>query len=342
MKQVNWGIIGLGSAALQFANSFNFVKNAKLLAIASKNPDKIKIYKKNYNISENFCFNSYEDLINNQCIDIIYIAVPTALHFDSIVKCLKKKKRVLVEKPATLNSTQALSIKNEYMEIDSFFTEAFMYLYHPKIKKVIELIKSGEVGDLIAMESFFGNDVLTKKSFFGYKKRKKINIKNRLYNKEMGGGVILDLGCYPISFSTLIASLNSKINYDNIVIFNKQKEIGSTGVDLDSYVGLKFENNFTSKIGVSFTRNLGKQTKIIGTKGELVIHDTWTSENSEIVIKKNNKTEIINIIGNQNIYSHEIETISQCIIEEKKEVDYPGLTIDQTIGNMKIIDKWLS
>ena len=342
MKQVNWGIIGLGSAALQFANSFNFVKNAKLLAIASKNPDKIKIYKENYNISENFCFNSYEDLINNQSIDIIYIAVPTELHFDSIVKCLKKKKRVLVEKPATLNSTQALSIKNEYMEIDSFFTEAFMYLYHPKIKKVIELIKSGEVGDLIAMESFFGNDVLTKKSLFGYKKRKKLNIKNRLYNKEMGGGVILDLGCYPISFSTLIASLNSKINYDNIVIFNKQKEIGSTGVDLDSYVGLKFENDFTSKIGVSFTKNLGKQTKIIGTKGELVIHDTWTSENSEIVIKKNNKTEIINIIGNQNIYSHEIETISQCIIEEKKEVDYPGLTIDQTIGNMKIIDKWLS
>ena len=342
MKQVNWGIIGLGSAALQFANSFNYVKNAKLLAIASKNPDKIKIYKENYNISENFCFNIYEDLINNQSIDIIYIALPTTLHFDSIVKCLNKKKRVLVEKPATLNSTQALSIKNEYMEIDSFFTEALMYLYHPKIKKVIELIKSGEVGDLIAMESFFGNDVLTKKSFFGYKKRKKINIKNRLYNKEMGGGVILDLGCYPISFSTLIASLNSKINYDNIVIFNKQKEIGSTGVDLDSYVGLKFENNFTSKIGVSFTRNLGKQTKIIGTKGELVIHDTWTSENSEIVIKKNNKAEIINIIGNQNIYSHEIETISQCIIEEKKEVDYPGLTIDQTIGNMKIIDKWLS
>tara|TARA_B110000459_G_C16363422_1_gene382013 strand:- start:153 stop:731 length:579 start_codon:yes stop_codon:yes gene_type:complete len=192
------------------------------------------------------------------------------------------------------------------------------------------------------MESFFGIDIVSKRSLFGYKKRKKLNIKNRLYNKEMGGGAILDLGCYPISFSTLIASLNSKINYDNIVIFNKQKEIGSTGVDLDSYVGLKFENNFTSKIGVSFTKNLGKQTKIIGTKGELVIHDTWTSENSEIVIKKNNKTEIINIIGNQNIYSHEIETISQCIIEEKKEVDYPSLTIDQTIGNMKIIDKWLS
>jgi len=342
VQQVNWGIIGLGAIALQFANSFNFVKNAKLLAIASKNQDKIRNYKENYRISENFCFNSYEDLINNPSIDIIYIALPTALHFEWIVKCLKKKKRVLVEKPATLNSAQALSIKNEHMEIDSFFSEALMYLFHPKIKKVIELVKSGEIGDLISMESFFGIDIVSKRSLFGYKKRKKLNIKNRLYNKEMGGGAILDLGCYPISFSTLIASLNSKINYDNIVIFNKQKEIGSTGVDLDSYVGLKFENNFTSKIGVSFTKNLGKQTKIIGTKGELVIHDTWTSENSEIVIKKNNKTEIINIIGNQNIYSHEIETISQCIIEEKKEVDYPGLTIDQTIGNMKIIDKWLS
>ena len=157
----------------------------------------------------------------------------------------------------------------------------------------------------------------------------------------MGGGVILDLGCYPVSFSTLIASLKSKINYNNVKLFNKKKEIGSTDVDLDSYTELNFENNFTSKIGASFTKNLGKHSRIIGTKGELIIEDTWTSSSTKIIIKKNNEEEIVNINSNENIYSYEIETISQCIIDNKTKVDFPGLTIENTVGNMKIIDEWL-
>ena len=174
------------------------------------------------------------------------------------------------------------------------------------------------------------------------KKKKKINPKNRLFNKQLGGGVILDLGCYPVSFSTLIASLKSKIDYDEIKLLNKKKEIGSTGVDLDAYVELEFRNNFSSKIAVSFTKNLGKQTKIFGTKGELIIEDSWTLEDPNIIIKKDNKKEIIKMKSNQNIYSYEIENISQNIIENKIKVDYPGLSIDQTVNNMKIIDKWLS
>ena len=72
------------------------------------------------------------------------------------------------------------------------------------------------------MESSFGNDILTKKNLFGFKKRKKLNPENRLYNKKMGGGAILDLGCYPVSFSTLIASKISTINYDKIKVLKKQ------------------------------------------------------------------------------------------------------------------------
>ncbi len=342
MKKVNWGIIGLGAIASQFANGFEFVKNAKLLGVASNDQNKIREYEKSYKISKQYCYDNYEGLIKDKDIDIVYIALPTALHFKWIVKCLKAQKRVLVEKPATLNSKEAVTIKNLLLGESIFFTEAFMYLYHPKIKKVLELIKSGNIGDLLSMESFFGQDILTKRNLFGFKKRKKLNPENRLYDKKMGGGAILDLGCYPVSFSTLVASLKSKIDCDKVELSNKKKEMGSTDVDLDSYVDLKFENNFKAKIAASFTKNLGKKTKIIGTQGMLTIEDTWTSSSSEIKINKDNEEKIIDINSNENIYSHEIESISQCVLENKKKVDFPGLTIDHTIGNMKIIDKWLS
>ena len=342
MIKVNWGIIGLGKVASQFANGFKYTSNANLLGAASQNRDRLNKFREDYSIIDNYCFEDYQRLIENKDIDIIYIALPTALHFEWIVKCLKKDKKVLVEKPATINSLEAVNIKKNFINSKAFFTEAFMYLYHPQIVKVLKLIKSGEIGKIILMESVFGHDILTKRNFLGFEKRKKLNSENRLYNKKMGGGAILDLGCYPVSFSTLIASLISPINYKNIEVLNIKKEIGSTGVDLDSYAELKFQNNFTSKIAASFTRNLGTKTKIIGTEGEIVIENTWTGNPSKIKIKKNNKEKVININSIENIYSYEIEAISQYILNSKTEADFAYLTIDNIIGNMKIIDRWLS
>jgi len=343
VKQVNWGIIGLGEVASQFAKGFNFANNAKLLGIASKNFDKLNQFKEEFSIDGNYCFNNYQTLLENNEIDIIYIALPTFLHHEWIIKCLKKNKKFLVEKPAVINSSEIIDIKNNYYNKTNFFSEAFMYIHHPQIKKVLEIINLGEIGKLISMESNFGQDILTKKNFFGFKKKKKLNPNNRIYNKKMGGGAILDIGCYPVSFSTLIASLISNIDYDKVEVFDTKKEIGSTGVDIDSYASLRFENGFLSKISASFTKNLGKQTKILGDKAQLIIEDSWTGQSKKIFIKKKNlENKIINIDSNENIYSYEIENLSQCILDKKIKVDYPGLTIDDTIGNMKIIDKWIS
>ena len=85
-----------------------------------------------------------------------------------------------------------------------------MYRYHPQISKVVDLLKNKVIGNLVSMESFFGFDALGRKKIFGIKLKKKPNRNYRLYNKELGGGAILDVGCYPVSFSILIASLISK------------------------------------------------------------------------------------------------------------------------------------
>ena len=341
MKQVNWGIIGLGNIALKFAEAFKNLNNSKLLGISSKDMNKIEQYKKEFKINKDYCFDNYEELLKCNDIDIVYIALPNSLHYEIIIKAIENKKKILVEKPVTSSFAQIKDIKDKHYNKNLFFAEAFMYRYHPQILNVIDLINKRAIGDLVSMESFFGKDILTKKNFFGFKRRKKLNKESRLFNKELGGGAILDLGCYPVSMSTLMASLISKVNYDKIKMLNIKKEIGSTNVDIDSYAEINFENNFRSKMGASFTKNLGQKSKIVGKKGTIEIESTWHAKPSKITVS-NQKKQVIQNNYKENILSYEIELISKYILDGKNKPDFPGLTIDDTLGNMKIIDMWLN
>jgi predicted dehydrogenase len=342
MKQIRWGIIGLGNIASKFAEGFNYAKNAKLFAISSRSEAKLLAFKKKFQIHDNYCFTNYNSLLECKDLDIVYIALPHSLHHEWVIKSIEKKKNILVEKPATVNFSQMENIKSNLENKNIFFSEAFMYRYHPQIIKVVDLLKNKVIGNLVSMESFFGFDALGKKKIFGIELKKKPNRNYRLYNKELGGGAILDVGCYPVSFSILIASLISKFDFNNIKILNKKKEIGPTGVDMDSFAEINFENNFKSTVGASLIQNLGKKTKIIGTKGELILDDTWAPSNLSLIRITGENKEIIEIRCHNNIYTYEIEILSKCILENKKEPNFPGMTINETLENMRILDKWLN
>jgi len=342
MKQVKWGIIGLGGIASKFADGFQFTKNARLFAISSKNENKLLEFKNKFQIDENFCFSNYESLLECKDLDIVYIALPHSLHHEWVIKSIKKEKNILVEKPATVNFLQMENIKNNLKNKNIFFSEAFMYRYHPQIPKIIDLLKNKIIGNLISMESFFGFNALARRKIFGIKFKKKPNKYNRLFSKELGGGAILDIGCYPVSFSIFVASLISKIDFNRIEVLNKKKEIGPTGVDMDSFAELNFGNNFKSKVSASLIKDLGKKTKIIGTKGELIIEDTWSPTNISLINVTGENKETIKIKCHNNVYAYEIDTLSKCILENKKEPNFPGMTINETLENMRILDKWLN
>ena len=134
MKKINWGIIGLGNIAHEFSKAFAETNNAKLLAISSKDKNKLKKFKQQFNIDSKFSFNNYQDLINCDEVDIVYIALPNSLHKQWILNAIKNKKNILVEKPATINFSEANEIKDNLKKTNIFFSEAFMYRYHPQIQ----------------------------------------------------------------------------------------------------------------------------------------------------------------------------------------------------------------
>ena len=162
---------------------------------------------------------------------------------------------------------------------------------------------------------------------------------NRLFNKDLGGGAILDLGCYCVSLSTLIASQISELK--EIKVFNKKKEICSSGVDINSYAELNFDNGFKSFIGASFSEPLGRKAIINGEKGQIILDDVWFGQVPFITLKTE-QTQKIEINKINNIYTNEIDSISESIIKNKNILDYSGVDISQTVRNMEIIENWLN
>ncbi len=337
MKKINWGIIGLGNIANTFASAFYNSKNSKLLGISSKSSKKLNMFKEKHDISNEYCFESYQDLLNCDKIDIIYIALPHSFHFEWVVKCIESNKNILVEKPATINFEEMKKIIEKLKNTKLFFSEAFMYLHHPQTQKLINLIKEDSIGELISMESNFGFNIVEKK-FLGFKWNK-LNKKKRLFNKSLGGGSILDLGCYPSSFSILMAKLKSETDLDKLKIKNVKKDFGSIDVDLEAYAELHFNNDFTSKINCSFKKNLGQSTKLIGTNGEIFVENTWTCNPVKITLNGNNYDDFDHNFNN--LYSYEIEKVSECLLNNREDSIYPSMNRYETLENMKILNKWM-
>jgi predicted dehydrogenase len=340
MKKINWGIIGLGNVAQNFLEGFSNAENANLLAISSKNIEKLKKFKNFFKIDKKYIFDDYENLIKCKDIDIVYISLPNSLHYEWIIKCIENKKKILVEKPATINFDEAKDVIEKTKANEIFLTEGFMYRYHPQMNQVIKIIRDGEIGDLVSMKSYFGKNLLTKKKFLFFNSKKRIKIDNRLFNKKLGGGCILDLGCYTTSFSLLIAALSKNGDYKKFKLTNVNKTIGETGVDVDSEGLILFENGFSSEIKASFKKNLGSKSIIKGKRGSIIINNTWHGGDKIIKIINDKKDESAFII-NKSIYSYEIEKVSKSILDGSNEALFPGMKLEETLTNMKIIDKWL-
>ena len=342
MKKVNWGIIGLGSIANKFADGFSIINNATVKGIASLNTNNLQSFKKKFQVNDEFCFDSYEKLISCRNIDIIYIALPNSLHALNIIKSIKQKKKVLVEKPAFINLQDFKKVENLLKNEKIFFTEAFMYRYLPYLQKVKEIIQNNILGKVIEMESTFNIKVYKQKDFLGIKIRKP-NYSNRLFNKSLGGGAILDLGCYPLSLSTFVNSLTYNVKLNDISLQNVNSTYCESDVDIFSKVTINFDDKFKSNITCSFKDKPSQQTIINFENGSLTIDQSWTpDQDMSIKLTKGNEKSKIDFKNNENIYSYQIQKISDQILNKEITPQFPSMTMKEIEINTKILDDWIN
>ena len=310
---INWGILGMGRMGMSFANAIKETSNSKLIATASNSG---KVF-------GNFENRSYESLINDKNIDAIYIATINNSHVDLIKKIIETQKKILCEKPIATSLQSFLEVKKLMLDKKIKFYEGIAYYSHPQTIEVLNLIDNDEIGNIEKIESTFG-----------FKARYRPS--SRLYNKELGGGSILDLGCYPISFFMLFAKLQEKI-----FISNKKLNYAKSGVDDEATATLNYDNKFEGKIHVSIKSNLENSCTIYGSKGFIKVKEPWSPSNNDVIeISSKKHFYIKQIKSNLSVYANQIEKVSESFLNNNTKSNL--FDIQKSLINMKLIDSWLN
>ena len=192
MKQTRWGILGPGSIAHNFADGLKEATSGALLAISSRNSERLRQFGDQYGIAASKRYTSYEALAADPDIDAIYVSTPHPWHAELAIMAMRQGKAVLCEKPAGMNAAEVTAMTEVAAQEGVFFMEAFMYRCHPQIARMVELIRAGEIGTIGHIKATFGFSATRDPA-------------SRLFDRALGGGGILDVGCYTVSASRLIA-----------------------------------------------------------------------------------------------------------------------------------------
>ena len=326
---INWGIIGLGNMADRFAKSIKEVENANLLGIASKNIRRLKNFGDKYNIEEKFRFSSYDEILKCKEINSIYISTINNTHSDLIIKAAQAKKNVICEKPVTTKYSDTIKVFEELNKSKVFFMEGIAYCTHPQTQFIINKIVEGEIGEVKTVHSTFGFCV------------NKINSQSRLFDPKLGGGAILDVGCYPVSFSSLIANIKKEDRLIEPEILDVSGTLCSTGVEECAYATLKFNDKMIAKVGTAIRLSMQNHTLIEGTIGSILVNTPWLPEKKSIVEIKTNKRSYKSFVNSKkSIFANQIHVASKLISEGKREGEFPAMTWKNSINNMRTLDIW--
>ena len=334
MNKIHWGIIGPGSIANNFADALLQTYSAELIAVASFNDERRKVFGDKYNIQNNLRFENYDSLLNCELVDAVYISTPHTFHADLSIRAAGKGKHILCEKPGAVNFKQGEKVIKAVQDAGVFYKEGFMYRCHPQIPALLELIKNKTIGDIIKITSSFGFDMT------------KVIPEHRLFNKNLAGGAILDVGLYPVSLSRMIAGVQSGRKFVNPIKLSAEAQIGQTGVDEISSAIMEFDNGITAKADTAIMKNMDNNAIIEGTDGKIIIDNPWMPGrdggpyHSNIRIIKNGHEEIREFKGPEHLFFFEAELSSQSILKEKYQVPHPGMTWEDTLGNLKVLDQW--
>ena len=294
--KIRWGIIGLGNIAHQFAADLMLVKDAELVAVASRSLEKSKEFALQYNCQK--AYSSYNDIINDPEIDILYIATPHSLHASLTIKALQSNKHVLCEKPIALNYADALQMIETSKANNKFFMEAFWTRFNPSFRAAFSRIKNGEIGEVkyINADFAFYADNLD-------------GVGNRKTDMKLGGGALLDIGVYPLFLCYVMLGIPSEIL--------AKSNFHQTGADLQTSMILQYENA-QAILHSSFVSTSNIKATINGTKGRINLNTLWHEAQSYTLTVDNQEEEILWPTKGKG-FTYEIEECHQCINENRIE-----------------------
>src|SRR6056297_1814076 len=316
-EKIKWGILGTANIARKaLIPGIQSSENGELYAIAGRKKEKVDEFNNTFH-PETVYYN-YEDLLQDDQVQAIYIPLPNSLHMEWVIKALENGKNVLCEKPIALDEFEAETMFNCAFNNKKVLMEAFAYIHNPLIHKMKEIIEKGSLGDIKAMEMTFTFDLTPREN-------------DIRWSKSLGGGAMYDLGCYTLHLSRHLAGKEPT----EIKSFVKRTPYG---VDESTTVMMNFDNEFHTTFHVGFTEKFNQRCQIHGSEGSLITPLTFNEKGSLTYYIQRGKDISEYTVDSPDNYMLEATHFANVVKGEEKQI----ISIKDSVMNASIIRKILN
>lgn len=308
--EIRAAILGLGNIAQKMADTINHTDGVTLYAVASRTAEKAEEFAETYGAVK--AYGSYEEMLQDDRIDLVYVATPHAFHAENARMCLEHNKHVLVEKPFAVNAQQAIEVFALAKEKNLFAGEAMWSRYQPIQKQLSDIIKSGVIGDVAYVTAFTGGH---------------LRHVPRLAEPALAGGALLDVGVYPLNFALSVIK-------EPVVRLDANAVLSDKGVDLQNAFTVSFKSGKMAVLGSSMVSEMDSKGVIYGTKGRIEAKNIINIE--KLIIYTPDGSEIIQRPEQHTGFEYELLSAVKAIGEGKIEPD--EMPHRATINMLRITD----
>jgi predicted dehydrogenase len=313
MEKIHWGILGTGDIAGKFAQALSTLPEAVLAAVGSRTKESAERFGAKWKIPRRHA--GYAEMMEDPGVDVIYVATPHTLHRENCIGCLQAGKAVLCEKPFTINAREAEEVVAIAREKKLFLMEGMWTRFFPGMVRVRELLQQQAVGEvrMVQVDMAYPS---------------KSDPRRRLLDPALGGGALLDLGVYPVSFSSMVYGPPEEVR--------AVAHFGSTGVDEQTSVLLSHAGGRQAYASCSFLYDSPKEAVISGTEGQIRIHRTWFFPERISLAVAGHSTRDFHLHYLDNGFPHEAMEVMDCLRSGRLESMI--MPLNETLSIMRTLD----
>lgn len=313
MERVRWGIISTGGIANAFAQALQSVPGAEIIAVGSRSQEGADYFGNQYGIPRRY--SSYEGVANDPDVDVVYIGTPHVFHAENMRMCLNAGKHVLCEKPFTINAREAEECIALAREKGLFLMEAVWMRYIPAIVQMRQWIDEGRIGDVVMVQADFNVSL-------------PYDPKKRTFALELGGGALLDVGLYSISFATMLLGMPES--------FASHYSLGETGTDERAVLLFRYPNGIAALLSSGNRHNTPNEALVQGTRGSIRVHPPFHHPTRLTLYLDGSEAETVTIPYESNGLNYEAIEVQHCLENNKLESDI--MPLDHTLAVMQLMD----
>ena len=292
----------------------NSVPEAEVLAVGSRSSASAQEFADRRSIPRRHA--SYDDLASDPDVDVVYIATPHPFHAENATLCLEAGKAVLCEKPFCVNAAEAERVVELAREKRLFIMEGMWTRFFPLMEEVRRLVSEGDIGEVRMLNVDFGF-------------RADLDPASRLFDQRLGGGALLDVGVYCVSFAAMILGRPS----GSVGL----SHLGETGVDEQASVVLEHEGGGLANLSIGIRTTTPQEATIMGTEGYVRIHAPWWRPKSMTIYRPKEESETVDAPVSGNGFNYEAAEVMRCLQAGKTESDV--MPLDETISVMRTMDR---